>query len=373
MKNFIGIIALTILAASCGSDSKEALLKKKYEEFNKLRKEIADLEKELNMNKNGAQGMMGKPVKTSAINYTSFVHSIDIQGRVDAEESVTVGPQMPGLVKRVYVQAGDAVTAGQILAETDADAMTQQLNALKIQRDLAKQIYEKQKNLWEQKIGTEIQYLQTKTQYEAMEKQVAALQEQIGMTKITAPISGTVDAVNMKAGEMAAAGFANIIIVNTSKLRVKGEVAEGYIAKVRTGNDVQVILPDAGKTIDTKITYSGRLINKLNRTFNVEVALNPNEKDVVPNMIAVLKITDYKNDSALVVPIASVQQGADGKKFIYVAVKTADGKTVAERRDVNYERSYDGVCEITEGLRPGDMIITEGYADLNAGDILSVK
>ena len=367
------VLLATIVLASCGgSGSKEELLKQKYAEFNALRKEISQLEMELRKEK-GDSTAAGKPVRVTVIQPTSFVHSIDIQGRIDAEESVSVGPQMPGLVKRVLVQAGDKVAAGQTLAELDTDAMNQQLSALKLQRDLAKQVYDRQKNLWDQKIGTELQFLQTKTQYEALNKQVAALEEQIAMARVTSPIGGTVDAVGLKVGEMASPGFTTIQIVNTGKLRAKGEVAEGYISKVRTGSDVAITLPDAdNKTIQTKVTHAGRIINKLNRTFNVEVALAPNEENVVPNMIAVIKITDYKNDSAKVVPLAAIQQGADGKTFVYVAA-TSGGKTVAEKRDVTYTFSYNGKAEITTGLSEGDRVITEGYADLTPGDVLTVQ
>lgn len=367
------VLAATIILASCGgSGSKEELLKQKYTEFHALRKEIAQLEMELRKEK-GDSTAAGKPVRVTVIQPSAFVHSIDIQGRIDAEESVSVGPQMPGLIKRVLVQAGDKVTAGQTLAELDTDAMNQQLSALKLQRDLSKQVYDRQKNLWDQKIGTELQFLQAKTQYEALNKQVAALEEQIAMARVTAPIAGTVDAVGLKVGEMASPGFTTIQIVNTGKLRAKGEVAEGYISKVRTGSDVAITLPDAdNKTIQTKVTHAGRIINKLNRTFNVEVALAPNEENVVPNMIAIIKITDYKNDSAKVVPLAAIQQGSDGKTFVYVAA-TSGGKTVAEKRDVSYTFTYNGKAEITAGLSEGDRVITEGYADLTPGDVLTIQ
>lgn len=367
------VLAATILLASCGgSGSKEELLKQKYTEFHALRKEIAQLEMELRKEK-GDSTAAGKPVRVTIIQPSAFVHSIDIQGRIDAEESVSVGPQMPGLVKRVLVQAGDKVAGGQTLAELDTDAMNQQLSALKLQRDLSKQVYDRQKNLWDQKIGTELQFLQVKTQYEALNKQVAALEEQIAMARVTAPIAGTVDAVGLKVGEMASPGFTTIQIVNTGKLRAKGEVAEGYISKVRTGSDVAITLPDAdNKTIQTKVTHAGRIINKLNRTFNVEVALAPNEENVVPNMIAIIKITDYKNDSAKVVPLAAIQQGSDGKTFVYVAA-TLGGKTIAEKRDVSYTFTYNGKAEITAGLSEGDRVITEGYADLTPGDVLTIQ
>jgi membrane fusion protein, multidrug efflux system len=380
MKQVFAIISIVaFVLASCGgggdqknNDKLKAEIKTKKEELEKLRKEITELETEL-AKSDTTRASQGKAVRIQTVANTTFSHSIDVQGRIDAEESVSVGPQMPGLVKRVYVHAGDRVTAGQVLAEIDVDAMTQQLKALKTQRDLAKVVFERQKNLWDQQIGTEIQFLQAKSQYEAVESQIAAMQEQINTARVQAPIAGTVDQVNMKAGEMAAVGFSNISIVNTGRLRVKAEVAEGHISKVRTGNPVSIFLPDAKKTIDTKITYAGQMISALNRTFNVEVAINPNEPGVVPNMVAVLKINDYKNDSAIVVPQSAIQQSSDGKLFVYVAAKNKEGKLAAEKRVVTYERTYGGMAEITSGLTAGDQLIVEGYNEINPGDLISAK
>ncbi len=373
-KSLVLFSILSLVVVSCGEQSKEAKLKAKMAEFETLRKEIYDLKVEL-AKSDTAHTDFGKPVKISTLSISSFKHSIDIQGRVDADETVSVGPQMPGLVKNVYVIAGDRVSAGQTLATLDAGAMTQQLGALKLQRDLLKDVADRQKNLWDQKIGTEMQYLQSKTQYEATEKQVSALQDQINMATLKAPIDGVVDAVNIKVGEMAAPGFTNIIVVNTSKLRVKGEVAEGYISKVKNGNPVSLFFPDANKTVESKVTYSGRLINKMNRTFNVEVIMPAHEEGIVPNMISVIKINDYTNDSALVVPLSAIQQSSDGKTFVYVAIKDKDGKTVAEKRVISYVMSYNGFAEIKigEGLNPGDQLITDGNAELNPGDAISVK
>lgn len=375
MKNVFTLIIAAALFASCGGDTGnktdklKADLKAKQEELEKLRKEIALLEVEI-ANGEGGTTTAGKPVKIESIAYSRFEHNIDIQGKVDAEESVSVGPQMPGLVKSVYVHTGDKVAAGQVLAEIDSDALGQQLASLKVQRDMAKQVYDRQKNLWDQKIGTEVQFLSAKTQYEALDRQVSAMQEQMEMARIKAPIGGVVDEVNIKAGEMASPGFSNIMIVNTSKLRVTGEVAEAYVSKVKTGSAVNVYLPDADKTIPSKITYASRMINNMNRTFSVEVAMNANEENVVPNMIAIMKINDYKNDSALVIPIAIIQQNANGTNYVYVAVQK-DKNLVAEKREVSYTWTYNGMAEIETGLQPGDQLITEGWNDLNPGDVIA--
>jgi len=376
MKNIFASILLVGLLAACGGgggtqkEQLEAEIKAKEAERDKLNTEIAGLKKKLD-DLDTTRRASGKPVKLATVAMTPFSHSIDVQGRIDAEESVSVGPQMPGLVEEVRVEAGDKVSAGQVLAIINDDMYQQGLKEIDVQLEFARNVFQKQKGLWDQKIGSEIQYLQAKNTVESLEKRKATLTEQLEMTRIKAPMSGTVDEVRLRKGEMAAPGMTTISIVNVSKLKAKAEVAEGYIAKVKKGVPVEVVLPDAGKTIEATLTYSGQIINKLNRTFNVEVDIKPGEENVHPNMVAVLKITDYRNENAIVVPQAAIQQGADGKSFVYVAVKDKEGKLIAQRREVNYLRSYDGKTEIANGqLNPGDQLIIEGYADLNPGDVV---
>ncbi|TND09888.1 MAG: RND family efflux transporter MFP subunit [Bacteroidetes bacterium] len=374
MKKIITSITLLVLLASCGggAGSKADQLKAKKEERDKLNTEIAQLEEDIRKEK-GGKGDEGKPVRLQEVTVGTFKHSIDIQGRIDAEESVSASPQMPGVVKSVNVTPGQAVSAGQVLATLDDGVYLQGLQEVQVQLDFAKNIFEKQKKLWDEKIGSEIQYLQAKNNVDALEKRKATLTEQLDMTRIKSPIAGTVDDVKLKIGEMAAPGMTTISIVNVSRLKAKGEIAEGYIVKVKNGAPVQVVLPDAGKTIDATITYAGRIINKLNRTFNVEVNIKSGEPDVVPNMVAVMKINDYQNDSAIVCPLSAIQQGADGKNFVFVAVKNKEGKLAAARREVSYERTYNGAAEIQSGLQSGDQLIVDGYADLNQDDLIQAK
>lgn len=378
MKKVIFALFISGILASCGGGSGNELEKIKTEivskksEIEKLKKELAELEsKEAKLSGEGAAS--GKPVKLMTLANDTFNHSIDIQGRIDAEESVAVGPQMPGLVKQVLVSAGDQVSAGQVLATLDDGVYAQGLKELQVQLDFARTVFDKQKSLWDQKIGSEIQYLQAKNNVESLEKRKATLSEQLDMTRIKAPMAGTVDAVSLKVGEMASPGFSTISIVNVSKLRAKAEVAESYIAKVKTGAPVQVYLQDANKTIDATISYSGRIINKLNRTFNVEVAIKSGEADVLPNMIAVLKINDYKNEQAIVCPLSAILKSAEGTAFVYVAEKNSKGVLTAQKRDITFERTYNGQAEILSGLKAGDQLITEGFAELNVNDEVQGK
>jgi RND family efflux transporter MFP subunit len=228
-------------------------------------------------------------------------------------------------------------------------------------------LYYKQKALWDKQIGSEIQYKQAKTNKEALEQNINAMREQLSMYKITATVNGTIDVVNLKIGQMAMPGMPYFTIVNFNKLKVKADVAESFANKIKEGNVAQVEFPDINKSITSKITYSGKGISALNRTFGVEVALS-NDNTYLPNMIAVLKIIDYSKDNAIVIPVNCIQNSQEGTT-VYVAV-TENGKTIAKKHLVTVGSTYNDKAEILSGLQIGEKLITVGYGDLNDGELI---
>ena len=287
-----------------------------------------------------------------------FNSYIDIQGKVDADENVSVNAEMGGTVTKVNVHLGDEVSAGQVLAELDSKVIQQGIAELQGGLDLATTMYEKQKSLWEQKIGTEVQFLAVKNQKESLEKKMATLHQQVEMTKIKTPINGIVDAVDIKLGQATMPGLPAIRVVNMRSLKVKGEVAESYLAKVKNGNDVEIIFPDMQDTVKAKIAYAAKVISPLNRTFTVTINLD-GKKEYHPNMMAILKIIDYSNPKAFVVPVNTIQRAEEGD-FLFIST----GKN-AKKAKVKVGRMYNGRAEIIEGLKEGDQLITKGFQELN--------
>ena len=309
--------------------------------------------------------------KSTLVNITevtpqSFSHYIEVQAKVDGDEDVNVSSETMGTVTAVLVKAGDNVSKGQVLATLDDRIMKQSIAEMQSQLDLVTSLYNKQKSLWDQKIGSEVQFIQARTNKESLEKRMASMQEQWDMTRIKSPVSGTVDNVIVKIGQSVAPGMPAFHVVNLSQLKIKGEVAESYISKVQKGNHVLIFFPDLNKEVKGVVEYSGRAINNMNRTFNVEVRLNPKEGDFHPNMIAVLKIIDYTASNTIVVPVKTVQSGSDGN-YVFVAL-AQNGKMIAKRQAVKPGITYNGNTEIKEGLKQGDKVITIGYADLVDGE-----
>jgi RND family efflux transporter MFP subunit len=300
----------------------------------------------------------------------TFKHFIEVQAKVDGDEDVLLSAESAGSITSISVDAGDKVSKGQVLATIDDRIIRQSISEVQTQLDLATTVFNRQKNLWDQKIGSEIQYLQAKSGKESMERRMATLNEQLDMTRIKAPINGVVDAVNIKIGQTVAPGVPAIRVINLNSLKVKAEVPESYITRVSKGDEAIVSFPDDKKDLNVKVDYSGNRIDPLNRTFNVEVKLNDKTGSFRPNMIAILKIVDYTNKSAFIVPVAAVQNSGEGQ-FVYVKAEEG-GKLIAKRKKVEVGTIYNGTAEIKSGLSEGDEVITAGYANVVEGDLIKL-
>lgn len=357
---FLGIVSLLI---SCGGpQDKEARLEQLKKKRDQLSIEIMNLEKEIYPG--GKENIM--TVRIDTLHDQPFSHFIEVQGYIDGNENIGVSPRTPGVVNRIYVTEGDHVTKGEVLAELDADVLKQTLNELKNQLDFATELYSKQKALWDQKIGSEVQYLTAKNNKEALENKIATIEDQIKMSKITSPIDGTIEEIPIKVGQMAAVGYPAFRVVNFSKAKAVADVGESYTDKIQTGDQVQIYLPDLNKELEERVSFSSKYIDPINRTFTVEVGLPSNHFTFRANMIAVLRIKDYFNPSAIAIPQNYIQLSRNEGQYVFV-VSMEEGNKVARKRAITTGITYNGLTEIVSGLRDGDVIITAGYKDLYDG------
>ena len=366
-KRFIPFLLIVAIAIFGCKQDKVAQLNKLRKQRDELTDKIKLLEKEVNDPEKAKKTLR---VSVSTIQPSQFKHYLEVQGRLDGEDNVDVFPEAQGVITDVLVTVGQSVSKGQALAKMDIGPVKDQLKALEKQYQLAKETYEKQQRLWDQKIGSEMQYLQSKTAKEQLESQRDALLKQIDMMTIKAPIAGTVEEVNVKIGQFASAAtpLPPFRVLNFGSLKVKADVAEAYSKRVSVGDDVLVFFPDLNKEISAKISTASRFISPTNRTFTIEVRLSPEKNGFKANMVAVLKITDYSVNNAIVIPVNYVQSDPDGM-FVYVA-ETKGNKNVAKRVSVTEGQSYNGMVEITKGLTPGQKVITSGYLDLEEGETI---
>ena len=307
-------------------------------------------------------------VSVIAVKDTTFNHYLEIQGSVDTKENILIQPEMPGTLVSLNVKAGQKVSKGQILGRVDDGGSSQQVANLETQYQLAKTTFERQKNLWNQKIGSEIQYLQAQTQMISLQKSVAQAKAQLSKTVIRAPFSGTIDEVFVERGQVVAASQQGLMrIVNLGNMYVSTSVPETYIGKLKVGTEVDVFLTSLNKTYKGKVRQVGNFINPNNRSFGIEVGV-PNPDNLLrPNQVAKLKIIDYTTKNAIVVPTNVVQEDGKGDKFVFTAINI-NGKTgTAKKVLVKVGQSSDNVTEILSGLSSNDVIVTEGVNTISDG------
>ncbi|MBK6497550.1 MAG: efflux RND transporter periplasmic adaptor subunit [Saprospiraceae bacterium] len=379
MKTKIILFILTIFWISCGKQVEvNAGLDAKLKELETLKQQHAAINAKMDsvqaeiIRLDPSRGIRPKLVTTATITPEGFNHYIDLQGTVSSTNTSYVAPRngMGGYVKQVYVKAGQSVKKGQLLLKLDDQVLRQGIETTRTQLALAKNVYDRTKNLWDQNIGTEVQLLSAKTNMETLENQIKLQEEQLKTYLVYADQNGIADIVNIKVGElftgMSAAG-PQIQIVNNSKLSVNIEIPENYTGKIKQGATVMVEIPAVGKTFKASIDRLSQSINPSSRGFTAECNI-PATAGVKPNMSAYTKILNHSNSKAMVIPVNIIQSDEKGK-YVYVLV-SKDGKNIAAKKSVVIGQLYDDNIEILNGLNAGDAVIIQGYQNLYEGQVV---
>jgi RND family efflux transporter MFP subunit len=386
MKKLVYIFTLTVLVAACGSNGRNSVadlvaqgdletLRAKKTEISERQRAIEEDLKVLDSVIALKSGEEKLPlVTTLTAKGENFNHFLELQGDVKTKQNVLIYPEMAGTLKRVYVKEGERVSKGQLLASIDDGGMGSQVSQLKTQAELARTTYERQKRLWEQKIGSEIQFLQAKSNYEATENAVKQAQSQLGKSTIRAPFSGIIDDVIKDQGTVVAPGPGSEVfrIVNLSDMYITVDVPENYLADIQKGNEAKVYFPVLGDTVISKIRQTGNFINPSNRAFSVEIPV-PNDKgNIKPNLSARVSLNDYNSENAILVPQGTISENAEGEQYVYIAEEPNGNKAVAKRRIIKTGKTRGNMVEALSGINEGDLLIKEGARTVKEGQNVQI-
>jgi len=311
------------------------------------------------------------PVYVQEIQPSEFNHYVNVLGNVESDKTIMISPKVTATVQDVLVRAGQEVSKGDVLARLDGEITRSQIREVQTQLDLAKTIYERQSNLRDQDIGSEVEFLQAKNRVESLERQLATLNEQLENYTIRATISGTVDLADLKVGETVGPGMPVFQLANSEALKVTSRVSEAYITRITQTDSVEIIFPSLDNTISKRLDVVSRAINASNRTFGVEIFIPNGIENIRPNMMVQVRINDIKLRDQIVVPANTVQQ-ANSISFVYLARETDNG-WIAVNREVKTSYNYENDLVVTEGLQPGDLLITAGYASLSDGSAITIE
>jgi len=306
-------------------------------------------------------------VSVETVKDTVFSHYLEVQGNVNTKENLIIYPQFAGILNTVNVIAGQKVSKGQVLGTIDDGGLSQQLAQLENQLALAKTTFERQKRLWDQKIGSEIQYLQAQTNMVSQQKAVSQMKAQLAKTRIIAPFNGVIDELIAERGQVVGPGQGLMRIVNLNNMFVSTTVPESYIGKLKVGTEVNVYLASLGKSFNGKIRQVGNNINPNNRSFGIEVSVPNTDNLLRPNQVAKLKITDYTSAKAVVVPSNVIQEDADGNQFVYEVSSVKDKTGIAKKLIVKVGKTSDNFTEILSGLVPKTLVVGDGVKTVSEG------
>jgi len=381
------LLLTTITLVSCGEKKQPTLdeviatqdltkIRTKKTELDKQSQEISEKIKLLIAEIDKLDTLKRVPLVTALeAKQEVFNHYLELQGDVKTKQNVLIYPEMPGTLEKVYVTRGQNVSKGQVLATIDDGGIAQQVAQLEATTALAKTTFERQKSLWEQKIGSEIQFLQTKTNYEAQKNSLAQIKKQLGKSTILAPFSGVIDDVIKEQGTVVAPGMGSEIfrIVNLNNMYIETAVPEKYISNVTKGKNVEVFLPMLSKTVNTKIRETGNFINPANRTFMIEIEIPNSDKSIKPNLTAKLKINDYTSRKAILIPQSIISENAEGQQYVYIITDLNGTKGIAKQTVVITGKTQGDVIEILEGISEGDMLIQAGARSVKNGQEVKIS
>jgi RND family efflux transporter MFP subunit len=386
MRKIYSIIMIPFLFTACGEPEKSVEdviatkdlkeIRKKKTELDQKQKAISDQIKQVSAAIEELDTLKQNPLITSiTLKNEEFVHYIELQGSVKTKQNVLIYPEMAGLLEKVHVTEGQKVTKGQLLATIDDGGMQQQLAQAEATAELAKTTYDRQKRLWDQKIGSEIQFLQAKTNYLATKNTVEQLNKQLGKFQITAPFDGVIDDVIKDEGTIVAPGPGSEVfrIVNLDNMYLEADVPESYVSSVKKGRAVVVEFPILGTKVDTKVRQTGNFINPANRTFKAEIGVPNRDGSIKPNLTAKLKINDYTNREAILIPQSIISENAAGDQYVYLITNLEGNIGVAKQVVVKTGKTQGDIIEVLEGVSPGDLLIKEGARSVKDGQKVEIK
>ncbi|MFP4093166.1 MAG: efflux RND transporter periplasmic adaptor subunit [Cyclobacteriaceae bacterium] len=384
MKNYITlfVISATLLGLSaCGDaqekgiDNKKSQLREYKQEARELQTKIEDLEKEIaavdpNFTSTDRNATL---VTVSGVENETFEHFVEVRGSVTSRRNVTISAQTPAMVRQVKVEEGTSVKKGELLLLQDAETITRNIEELNTSLELAETRFKRQANLWEKNIGTEFQYLEAKNAKESLERKLASLNSQLNNYYVRAPFNGTIDEIFIKEGEMAQPGMPLLRLVSLTNMYIKADVSESFLGEFKKGDSVVVQFPSLNKSINSVISSVGQVINENNRTFRVEVRLPDDETLLRPNLMAVLKLKDFEQDNALIVPTNLILNDQKGD-FVYVAEQAPSGNGfVAKKKHIERGKTYNNMTMVKSGLEGEERLITEGFRDVAEGVSLRIS
>ncbi len=376
---------LLLITAACNNNTPDidALIEKHdnealHQRRNEIQKELQNLQEKAQVIDNyfadQDNDQQTALVTIDTLKPTVFKHYIEVQGDLTTDENILLYSETSGVIQQLPIKKGQAVTKGQVLVVIDDGGLNSQLAQLQTQENLAKTTFERQSRLWEQNIGSEMQYLEAKSNFESAQSSVKQIQRQIDKSTIRAPFSGVIDELLVEQGQLSMPGQTPLLrLVSLNNLYVDASIPENYLSVVKVDSEVEIFIRSINEKFETKVEQVGSHINPENRTFKTRINI-PRKIDLArPNQIASIRLNDYTNEEAILIPNNIIQVNGQGESYVYVYTKDDKDKTIAKRRLIELGKTQNNQTEILSGLESGDIILVDGAKSVRDGQRIRLQ
>ncbi|MDP1678297.1 MAG: efflux RND transporter periplasmic adaptor subunit [Bacteroidota bacterium] len=292
----------------------------------------------------------------------SVSDNFSLMGTIAANNDIVVMSETQGRVVKVNAQVGDYKTAGSVLVEVDDELKEANYKAAKLSYEKAKNDLERFESLFKDKSVSESQIEQARWSFQSAESQYIVARRQYRDTKITTPISGIVTARPVDIGSMLQGSPQPSVVANIvdiSKLKVKINVAEKDVFKLKIGDNAEVatdVYPDA--------TFSGKVITisakgDESHTYPVEIRIeNSKIFPLKAGMFGRVNFSLNNKADYVVVPREAIVGSLKNAKVYVVKDNVAKLRSIVVRKETGTN------IEILNGLNEGDVVVINGQSNL---------
>lgn len=310
-------------------------------------------------------------VTTAEAKTVSWHASINAIGTLAPVEGATLSADADGIVSKIVAESGTAVKAGDLLVELDASVEAAQLAAAQARSELARVNIDRAKELWDRNATSKSEYDAADATFKQASADVEALKAQIAKKQVRAPFDGRVGIRLVNVGQFVARGRSLLPLQKLDPIYVNFTVPQRYLPEVANGQEIEVKV-DAfpGKQFTGRITAVNSEVDAATRNISVQATLANPEETLRSGMFARVEVQLKSAEGLTVVPATSIAYASYGNSvFIVEKIKDQQGHEVLGVRQqfVKLGASRGDLIAVTEGIKPGEQIVTSGVFKLRNG------
>lgn len=286
-----------------------------------------------------------------------------LSGTLDAERSIPLSFTEPGTVQQVFVQEGDVVESGKVVASLVSKSFEDAVGVAEATANRAEDAYRRIEPMHKNQTIAEIKVVEAQTAVQQAEHALSIARKNLDDTVLRTPQAGIVAKREIEPGQTVVPGVPAIVLMQTRSVMAVAPVPETQIDKIKRGAEVRVIISALGKSMKGQVREIAVIANPLTRTYNVKIALPNPDGDLRVGMIAEIYLRVDGGGEGLSVPPESIRTDEAGHSCVFVV--TPDSKL--QRRQVEVAGFAAENTALSGGVREGELVVTSGTAMLADG------